>query len=480
MARVSDAPELIRRARDVRVVVIGGGIAGLVAAHECAKVGLSVTLLEAGDALGGTIGRADLAGVAVDTGADRWAATAADLHGLVTELGLGDSVITPDATARWLAVDGRAAPLPVDSVLGIPANAWGEPARRFLGWRGAWRAYLDRLRPPLTIGHEHSLGDLVRRRMGTRVVDRMVAPLSRGVFGVEPDAVDVSVAAPGLNAALTRTGSLAGAVASLAPEASDPAVLSLRGGLYTLVAALETALLALAVDIRIGTCATGLEKTPAGWRIDVAAAQADPAPAGLDADVVVVATEAPAARSLLAAAVVLPAAAAVDDAPEGDTVDVVTVLVASAALDGAPRGAEVHAADGSASVVHADAVWPWLRDRLDPGIHLLRVTLPADGAPRERTGDAVAAVSPLFGVDSAELRPIAAVTRRRWRGVPAAVRGHLARAAAVRQAAHDLPGLAVVGAGISGSGLARVIADSLAEADRVRSDALWHDDGPGA
>jgi hypothetical protein len=39
-----------------------------------------------------------------------------------------------------------------------------------------WRAYLDRLRPPLTIGRERSLGALVRSRMGARLRDRLVAP----------------------------------------------------------------------------------------------------------------------------------------------------------------------------------------------------------------------------------------------------------------------------------------------------------------
>ena len=47
-----------------------------------------------------------------------------------------------------------AAALPDDSVLGIPENMFSDASRRILGTGGAWRAYVDRLRPPLTIGHE--------------------------------------------------------------------------------------------------------------------------------------------------------------------------------------------------------------------------------------------------------------------------------------------------------------------------------------
>ena len=76
--------------------------------------------------------------------------------------------------------------------------------------------------PPLTIGHQHSLGKLVRSRLGARVLDRLVAPVPSGVYSARPDDIDVDLAAPGLNAALTRTGSLTGAVAELRARRSGP------------------------------------------------------------------------------------------------------------------------------------------------------------------------------------------------------------------------------------------------------------------
>ncbi|HIE60910.1 MAG TPA: FAD-dependent oxidoreductase [Microbacterium sp.] len=61
--------KLVEHARSEHVVVVGAGIAGLVAALECAKVGLQVTLVEASERLGGAIARAEVAGIAVDLGA---------------------------------------------------------------------------------------------------------------------------------------------------------------------------------------------------------------------------------------------------------------------------------------------------------------------------------------------------------------------------------------------------------------------------
>ena len=56
--------DLVEAARRERVVVVGGGIAGLIAALEFAKVGILVTLFEASDRLGGVMQSAE-----VDVGA---------------------------------------------------------------------------------------------------------------------------------------------------------------------------------------------------------------------------------------------------------------------------------------------------------------------------------------------------------------------------------------------------------------------------
>ncbi|WP_315943081.1 protoporphyrinogen/coproporphyrinogen oxidase [Microbacterium festucae] len=466
--------DLLSRARATRVVVIGGGIAGLVAARECARVGFTVTLLEASDALGGQIAAAHLDGVRVDAVADSYAP---GVQGLVDELDLGDRVVPLADRAVWISGLPGAAPVPAQALAGIPANAWADDVRRIIGWGGAWRAYLDRLRPPLTIGRQKNLGTLVRSRLGARVLDRLVTPLTRGVYGVDPSQVDADAAVPGLSTALTRLGSLSGAVADLLVDAPDTTRRSLRGGMSVLVDALAVDLAALAVDLRVGAPADRLERDGEAWRVHVAGDEP------LPADVVIVATPRTAALALLDAA---GAPVAADDPAVPAPADVVTLLVASRDLDAAPRGGAVYPVSAqAASVLHADAAWPWLAEALGGGRHLLRVRLPRPDAAASAPDDdavialALAEASAALGV---ALPPGALHAAHRVvvePAAPASVLGHADTVAAVRRSVARTPGLAVVGAWLGGAGIASTVADAIAEADRVRHRVLWaNDSGP--
>ena len=288
------AADLISRAHEAHVVVAGGGVAGLVAALECAKVGIRVTVIEASDRLGGSIRTEEIDGLAVDLVADGFALGAPALDTLIDELGLRDAVEPAAGDAIAVAVGSpdalRVARLPV-GLAGIPANPWSDDARRIIGWRGAWRAYLDRVRPPLTIGREQSLGALVGTRMGVRVRDRLVAPLAFGRFGVDVDDVDADLAVPGLSTALTRAGSLAGAISQLLPDGPAPSRATLRGGMGRLVDALAGRLADLEVEIRTGARVAGLHRDDVGWTVRIENAAPDAAASAPDADSVAQASD---------------------------------------------------------------------------------------------------------------------------------------------------------------------------------------------
>ena len=525
-ARGADA---LLRARRTRVVVVGGGVAGLVSALEWAKIGAQVTVLDAAGRLGGSLETSLLDGIPIDLVADAFPAQAPALAGVIDELRLRADVDEAAPLPVWIAgpaVAGRAsnaAPLPEATVLGIPSNAWADDVRRVIGWRGAWRAYLDRLRPPLTIGHERSLGRLVRQRMGDRVVDRLVAPVTRGLYGLDPEEVDVEAAAPGLSTALTRTGSLAGAVFDLlAPDgdgdgsATAPATrATLRCGFGRLATALTERLLDLGADLRVDHRVTSLAAAPDGtWTVrapapdqardqapdqatDAAAAvpsaASPPGEVVVEADVVVIATGARVAAALLDGAGIRVGA----DAPAAPVRDVVDLVVVTPALDGAPRGRAVYpvvapgrAAPGAAgadttpdvasaalSVTLPSAEWPSLAAAAGPGRHVLRVTLDADAARSdEATIDlARGGAAALLGVDLPA--PHAAGRRTVVLEPPASRLGHAEHVTAVRGLTSAHPGLAVVGSWVAGSGVAAIVADALAENDRIRSAVLWPGEG---
>ncbi|MFE7845762.1 protoporphyrinogen/coproporphyrinogen oxidase [Microbacterium sp. NPDC057407] len=472
--------ELVSHARATRVVVVGGGIAGLVAAWECAKVGMPVTLIEADDRFGGTIAAADLAGLRTDLGVTCWSAGSA-ARALVDELGLAGRVVTPRTDRTWIAGVGRggAAPVPPETVVGIPANPWDESVRRFIGWSGAWRAYLDRLRPPLTIGKERNLDRLVRTRMGAPVADRMVAPLSVGRFGIAPAKVDVSAAAPGLSTALTRTGSLGGAVAELLVDRGDrPAVESLEGGMTVLVDALVTRLADLGAELRPSTRVASLARADDRWTATVEGADD---PDLLPAEIVIVAAGPHEAARLLTPHVGEAVAEMTDAALLRE---IVTLVVDAPALDAGPRGAQVYplpARRRASGLVHETARWEWLAREAGPGRHVLHVAFDrAAGDPESvfSDGDDPAVIarqeaSALLGV---ALEPSAVRASHHAvfpLALPASALGHDDHAEAVRTAVAGVPGLAATGAWFAGSGLGRVVAAARDEAERVRAAALW-------
>ncbi|MEV4686376.1 protoporphyrinogen/coproporphyrinogen oxidase [Microbacterium sp. LWH3-1.2] len=490
MDAVTDAEpfhELVDHVRQTRVVVIGGGIAGLVAAWECAKVGMAVTLVEASDRLGGTIGSVRIAGLDLETGVTCWSTRGGAVRALVDEVLPDAAIVRPRDEREWIAglPKGAAAPLPAEQVLGIPANPWDESVRRVIGWGGAWRAYVDRLRPPLTIGAQRSLGRLVHGRMGDRVLERLVAPLTIDRFGLDPVDVDVEIAAPGLSNALTRTGWLGGAVADVRVDAAASSIEGLDGGMPQLTAALADRLAEREVAVHTGALATGLVRSDGRWAVEVATIApegAAAAPDRLHADAVIVATDETAARTLLAPALGIPEFADVSAA--GIAREVVTLVVDAPELDTAPRGAHVHAVPGAlraTGLVHETARWEWLGREAGAGRHVLRVAFGAPGiAPAtERLSDADAAIvataeaSVLLGVELDEAR-IGGARRDAYTLVPpASALGRRERTDAARAAIARAPALAAVGAWLSGSGLAQVVADAQEEADRLRHRALW-------
>lgn len=500
--------------RSTDVVVVGGGVAGLVAALECARLGLDVVVLEQSDRPGGCVGRIEVDGLALDSGAESFATRNDSVSKLVERLGLADAVESPNPAGAWLVWgergSTRAARLPRTGVLGIPANPLGDDVRAIIGWRGAWRAWRDRITPILKIGRAERLGPLVRQRMGDAVLDRLVSPISAGVYSTDPDALDVDVVAPGLNEAMTRAGSLSGGVAQLVEaRRAGAAVLGLRGGMHTLVDALTAELARFGAEVRTGVRATGLERRPAdveapareapgtasGWRVP-GEAVVEPADGGpgdasaaepaasvvVDARFAIVATPAHVSRALLSG--IAPEGALAEDWPAAASVELVTLVLDAPELDAAPRGTGVLVAAGAPGVTakaltHSSAKWRWLADAA-AGRHVVRLSYgragaasPLDGLDDEAVAElALRDASLLLGVDLDASR-LRAHGRSAWRdALSQAAVGQRDRVRALETALEHEQELALAGSWVAGTGLASVVPHAIEAAERIRRRSL--------
>lgn len=491
-----DLADLAERAAGRHVVVVGAGASGLVAAREIARLGIRVTVLESAASVGGAVRSGEVGGIRLDLGAESFATRGGHVQALIDELGLTGDVVEPDHSAggAWVAglPGGGATPLPKGGILGIPANPFADDVRRVIGWRGAWRAYLDRLRPNLRIGHADSLGQLVRSRMGARVLDRLVAPVTSGVYSASADDIDPAIAAPGLNTALTRAGSLSGAVLELQEQrrtAPGGAVKGIRGGMARLVEALAADIAERGGEVRTGVSVVSIDEgADVAWRVVTDQVETDEdgaeAPLALDADAVIVATEEATARRLLAPLVGSGLAAA-PPAP-GPAVAIATLLLDLPALDPAPRGTGVLTVPGShraKALTHATAKWAWVREAAGERTHVVRVSFgtvaedPAtDGlSAQEQTELAREEAARLLGIEIPADAVRGSRLERFQQSQPAATHGQREQAERARAAIRTVPTLGAVGAWLAGTGLAQVVPDAKAETDRVRRAVLFGD-----
>ncbi|MCW2583478.1 MAG: protoporphyrinogen oxidase, partial [Klenkia sp.] len=195
-----------------RVVVVGAGITGLTAAFAWSRTRPDdeVVVLEAGDRVGGKLGRVRLAGAWYDTGPEAVLARVPEALELIAELGL--TAIAPTTTqAAVVLPDGRH-PLPAGTLLGVPTSAEG--LETVLSPEGVARVRAEASLQPLHVAGDAPVGALLRQRMGDEVVDRLVEPLLGGVYAGQADRLSLAATMPALAAQLPRHGTVLAAAAA--------------------------------------------------------------------------------------------------------------------------------------------------------------------------------------------------------------------------------------------------------------------------
>lgn len=453
-----------------RLVVVGGGIAGLAAAWE-ARHDAEVIVLEASERPGGKIGTRPFAGMPVELGPDVFLARVPWAVDLCHELGLTDELIAPDTGSAFVWSRGRLRPLPAGLALGVPTDLGALARSGIVSPFGLARAAADVVLPRRDLGDDPSAGEVVRSRFGDAVADRLVAPMLGGINAGDIDRLSLRSSAPQVAEVADRDRSLLAGLrraASQRPPSSAPVFHSVAGGLQRLVTALTDALVAAGVQIRTGVAVDDLVTRPGGGQT------LRLRPTGeLDADVVVVATPAPVAAATVSEA--SPAAARLLDEIDHASVSMLTVAFRDddlgPAADFEGSGYLVPKVEGRLTTAVTWYSRKWA-SAAPEGVTVLRISAGRygdDRAMRLDDGDLRAALlDELAEMAGVHAMPLDTRVVRWAKSFPQYVPGHAARVERIEAAlADDLPGVALAGAAYRGVGIPACIHQGRTAARRL-------------
>jgi protoporphyrinogen/coproporphyrinogen III oxidase len=253
------------------VAVIGGGIAGLAAAHALVtkSPSLDVTLIEREPRLGGKILTEHDDGMTLEAGPDAFVARDPQIMQLCDDLGLHDSLIPPRVFGAHIWSTGEMSPLPADWAFGLPPSSSSLLRSNLLPVGSRLRALWDVVAPGTLTGDDISVGDLIRRRLGGELLERVVDPLLAGSRAGDADDISLAAAMPQLDAIARSSSSLIRGVGrarrdGTLPEGPPP-FLGISGGMQRMVERLGAAL--TAASVRLGVGAASIESAPAGYLI---------------------------------------------------------------------------------------------------------------------------------------------------------------------------------------------------------------------
>ncbi len=187
-----------------RIAVVGGGIAGLAAAHRLVELSrehnrrVDLTVLEAGRRLGGSIATERTDGFVLEAGPDSFISEKPWALQLCQRIGFTQRLVkTRDEHRRTYVVhNGRLHPLPEGFLLLAPTRLWPLVWSRLFTWPGKLRMAMDLVLPRGAQRSDESLGAFVTRRLGREALERVAQPLVGGIYTADPDSLSLAATMP--------------------------------------------------------------------------------------------------------------------------------------------------------------------------------------------------------------------------------------------------------------------------------------------
>ncbi|MBI3857643.1 MAG: protoporphyrinogen oxidase, partial [Planctomycetes bacterium] len=217
-----------------RVVVVGGGIAGLAAAYELHKGGAAVTLVEK-DKLGGVIRTERHGDLLIEGGPDSFIVQKPAAKELCEELGLADRLIPTRSRKVQVWSEGRLHEMPEGLFLTVPTKIGPFLKSDLISTWGKLRMGLDLILPRGREQEDESIGSFVRRRLGREALEKLAEPIMAGIYVASADELSLRSTFPRFADMERDHRSLIKALRKLPPSGNLSPFLTLRGGLSELV-----------------------------------------------------------------------------------------------------------------------------------------------------------------------------------------------------------------------------------------------------
>jgi len=183
-----------------RIVVVGGGVTGLAAAHRVHELNpsIKVTLVEASERLGGTIQTEHRDGFLLERGPDSFISEKPEALALAKRLGLESQIIETNETFRrsFIVRNGRLRAVPEGFQLLAPSRMWPFITSDIFSLAGKARMAADLFLPRKTTNGDESLASFVRRRLGEEALARMAQPMVGGIYTADPETLSLRATLP--------------------------------------------------------------------------------------------------------------------------------------------------------------------------------------------------------------------------------------------------------------------------------------------
>ena len=199
-----------------KIIIIGGGIAGLAAAVHL-KAGakshnktVDVLLLEKNGRIGGKILTEKIGKYLVEGGPDSFLPEKVWSVNLAKHLGLEPEMLPSNDQFKgtFIFSGNKLHSLPEGVMLMVPTSFWPMAKSHLITWPGKLRMGMDVFMPKRRSLEDESLASFVTRRLGRECLEKIAEPLVAGIHTSNPDNMSVLATFPRFVQMEQKSGSL--------------------------------------------------------------------------------------------------------------------------------------------------------------------------------------------------------------------------------------------------------------------------------